>query len=417
MVVSRIKSANVAKSYLAAYSWKAKLLRYYMVSRLTSRRSHSLGDIGRVYVWPPFDERKDAEALFSFQQNMRYYFNNLDISIEYYMRPPESANGLIPLVMNNPAEKYLKMNFCDVALALKRFRTARYGVLWRNVGKPSGQSLRPNQYVVVEGPGCHGVVDWLRLVKDIYLSRTVMTKRSAPFPEYPVRSCAVLGTGPSIDLFDSESNQYDAWIGANAIPSDPKFRRIGQPFALCALDPYLFSSLASVKPIRDCFISFLRETPAVFITTLDYAAFIELNFPDGFKQKCRYVQVLGHDTASVRTKFDLTDMRITPYGNVLTDLMLPVATTISKSITLYGCDGRPPEGIGFFPKASRFLQVEEKITNVLTPLYPESTFCDYIERMSLYTRYVVDECLRQNVQIRIRRPSWNAGLAHLPVVN
>lgn len=373
--------------------------------------------INRIIVWPPFDERGDAAALSAFQRDLRYYVSNLDVSIEYYLQTPESANRLKPLIMPSLSEHSIISDLCDTSVALKRFRMARYGVLWRTAGKPSPQSLRINQYVIAETPECRGAVEWLRLVKDIYLYRTALPKRTVPFPKYPVRSCAVLGTGPSVDLFETEAGQFDAWIGSNAVAIDPKIRRIGNPFALCALDPYLFSPYTSSQFWRTGLISLLRETRAVFITARDYSAFVELNFPDDVKPKCHYVQTLGHDTTNLRTKFDLTDLQITPYGNVLTDLMLPVATTISQTITLFGCDGMPPRVSGNFPKAKRYIQIEQMMANEHGDLLPEAALRVQIDRMSLSTRYVVDECLRHGVQIQIRRPSWNAGLAHLPVLD
>lgn len=403
---------NASQAYLAAYHWKMRLLRYYVVRRLASVWTHSRSRTDRIYVWPPFDERMDAEKLSSFQINIHHYLRNLDVSVEYYLG---TRNGLRRCLLRAPFDETVQGESTDEMTIKQNLQRARYCVLWPMSDKPRAISLRPYLYMVAEGPGRHGSTEWLRLTSDIYRSRIPLPRRTVPFPKYPVNSCAVLGTGPSLDDFEPESDKWDAWIGANFLVCDERIRRSGRPFAICLLDPDLFSPLDSMRPLWTHTFALLRETPAVLITALDYAAFIELNFPDDVRRKCHYVKTLGHDTSRIWTSFNLPKMTITPYGNVLTDLMLPVATSISRSITLYGCDGIPPGQKGSLPKSTQLQKYDDAQFKEMDGRYDQVFYDHYFDRLSFYIRYVVDECMRQGVNITLRRPSWNAGLQGLRV--
>lgn len=396
---------------LLAWKRKLALLRYWVLRRVGSLRALFRPASECIYVWPPFDdgERTELEQL---RLKLVHYLKNVDIEVFYFQRNQDS---LLRCQYSPRKSNVLDRRVTADAVASREMARARYCLLWRHEGRPRGGSLTPERYYVSESPLCAGVTDWHRLVSDIYFSRYPLPQRTVRFPESPVDSCAVLGTGPSLDHFFSESNHFGAWIGANGLGFDERIQRIRNPFAFCIIDPYYFIPSPSVQALWQNVFELIRTTPAVFVTTLDFAGYIELNFPQDITQKCFYVRTLGRNTWRTKTNFSLRRLTVTPYGNVLTDVMLPLATSISRHLVLYGCDGVPP-GASTFPKAGTVQKCEDVQTQECDAVHNEVQYRAYLDTFSAYTKFVVEECKNQGVDIELRCPSWNPGLSDLPVV-
>jgi len=222
-----------------------------------------------------------------------------------------------------------------------------------------------------------------------------------------------LGSGPSVGHFIAESDRVDGWIGTNYLVCDERIRGLERPIAYCIADPECFAPSVQCGQLRDHLIKFLRDTSAVLFTFAAYAPFIELNFPEEIKAKCHYVKTLGFDTYRFNTRFRADHLTVTVYGNVLTDLMLPLATCVSRKIVLYGCDGMPP-GTARFPKYSAMAKYDE--AHLEESLESADSFSEYVDKFGRHTEYVVEECMKQGAEIVLRCPSWNAGLRNLPVM-
>lgn len=301
----------------------------------------------------------------------------------------------------------------DEATVHAELKQARYQVHWRYKIRPRASSLRREIYLVTNTADGHlGSRDWLRLASDIYLSGRSLPERVRSSPPN-VAACAVLGSGPSLDRFIAESHCCDGWIGANFVICDERIRGIGKPIAYCLADPECFAPAEQFTLLRERLLELLRDTSAVLFTFTTFAPFIELNFPEEIKAKCHYVKRLGLDTYRFNTCFSVDGLSVTGYGNVLTDLMLPVATCLSRTIILYGCDGMPP-GATRLPKSLKL----DKFDLDYIAANPESLtrYAKYVERFSKYTAYVVRECVSYGAKIILRCPSWNTGLSRLPVL-
>jgi hypothetical protein len=397
--------------FWAAWRRKAALLRYRACRQAASLRLVLKTTRNWVYIWPPFGPGDDSE-LDVIESKWRYYLNNLDIAVKYFRRDVQGT--LIRHRFDMEQGRVIESSVTTQDLALDELQRARYCALWKHQGQPRASSLWPHLYYLAEGPVSHGTVDWLRLVSDVYLSQRSLPLRTVQFPRVSVESCAVLGTGPSVDDFVLESGRWDAWIGSNFLVCDEQIRRAGRAFACCAMDPYAFSDTDSFENWRECLFKFVRETSAVFVTLADFAPFIELNFPEDVKAKCLYAKVLGHDTYRATSRFTTAGLTVTPYGNVLTDLMLPLATSVSRRIILYGCDGKPPNA-ATYPKGNSMQEYENAVLREVPGALDD--FSGYIDALSLYTGFVVQECKKKGVEITLRRPSWNLGLRNLPVLS
>jgi len=402
-------------AFRAAYIQKLRLLRYRIVRLLATLLLMTRPITHTVYVWPPIDNELDQDEYNSLIKNLRHYLKNIEITVEYYLI---TAEGLNRCKIKAPFDTVYSSELVDKQSVTTLLKKAKFCLLWKLNGTRIGSSVRPHLYVIKRGLDCCDANEWLRLTKDVYCTiNGSLPDNFVAFPKYPVNTCAIIGSGPSFENFIKESVSYDTWICANNVVCDIRMRSLPNPFAICVLDPYIFSSLESMQPTIQGIFCFLRETQAVMITTLDFAAYIELNFPSDIKRKCHYVSTLGHDTARFWTNSDLQKLAITPYGNVLTDLMIPVAAAISRDVVLYGCDGREPGEKGFFLKGTNIAEIDDKQTEDLKKIINEDVLDKYIFLHNLYTRYVVDEFSKQQVTYQLRCPSWNTGLQHLTLAS
>jgi len=407
-----VKLTTHQASSIAAWKVKLMFLRYRVVRHAASLRLASKNVKGRVYLWPPFaaSEQTELEAM---EVNLVHFLRNLNTPVVFFRRNQMEITRCIYSVETHSVTS---SSTISEAAALQELRRARYCLMWRYQDPARASSLYPWLYSVAGGPGRFESLNWLRLVSDLYFDRyTTLPNRAVPFPETFLRNCAILGTGPSLDDFMNESECWDAWIGANTVVCDDRIWGKGRPFAFCALDPNNCGPTYHWKSMWAGAFRLLRETPALLVTLQNFAPYIELNFPDDIKRKCYYVKALGHDTYRMTTRFSLSDLTITPFGNVLTDLMLPLAASITRRVTLYGCDGRPPGGTMNFPKSAGLQKYDDEWLESGYEHVDENQYSKYMDMHSLYTRYVVDECINHGVQVTLRRPSWNIGLAGVPV--
>ena len=387
---------------------KASLARYRAVRGLSSLTllARPIGD--RVHLWPPFGPEDDAELSKS-RQSCSYYLHNLNIAVCYFRR---GKNGLTRHLLDVAHDTVMDAGRMDQRAVVVELKRAKYCAVWNYKARPCALSLSPHLYIVVNTEGNHlGCQDWLRLVSNIYRARFPLKARRAEFPTELV-SCAVVGSGPSSECFVEERRQWDGWITANFQVCDERIWQGSNPVAICIADPACFSPSPSFSALRARLFECVLSTSAVLVTFNEYAPFIELNFPEEIKRRCHYVQSLGQDSYRLTTRFRAKDLTVTRYGNVLTDLMLPLAASLSRKITLYGCDGMPP-GAKRMPKSAS----TDKYDVEYLQAHPEllDHYQDYIDKMNIYTGFVIDECRAQGAEITLRCRSWNSGLSGLPV--
>jgi hypothetical protein len=108
---------------------------------------------------------------------------------------------------------------------------------------------------------------------------------------------------------------------------------------------------------------------------------------------------------------------IEPYGNVLTDIMLPLAAHLSNHVTLYGCDGRPPAQAGSFPKHGALASLDRVFEAQINATRTCDPYDAEVAKFYRATRYAVSACKRRGAQLFLRVPSYNYGLADLPLAN
>lgn len=405
---------NTLRAWVAAYLLKAQLIRYNLLHKLTSHLSLMRSYQASAVIWPVFNEATDQEHLHSLAQRVEYYLHGTTVGAEYFVRSGSKVNRVVYDQSRNQWQHAAMVSDTD---AMRRHDSARYLLVWKTATKTPGASIFPYRYVVEEGPGKHAVNEWLRLITDTYRGSDKGTQLNSSIQGTRLfNTCAVLGSGPSLELFYSEFERWDTWVAAASIVGDDRIFSCGRPFALCFIDPYYLTANESLQTLLRRIILFIRQTSSLLITTLGFRAFIETHLPVDIQSNCKYIRTLGHHGFCPKPKLDINNLYVTPYGNVLTDLLLPVGASISKTLVLYGCDGRPNGMTGNFPKAAALQDSEQAIIQDLSNTFTADYYDPYIERNALYTYHAVRECMGRGVKMMLRCPTWNQGLQDLPVL-
>ena len=145
----------------------------------------------------------------------------------------------------------------------------------------------------------------------------------------------IYGPGPSGALQGITPNSFNCITGAELV-ADCLSKHAKVDAIIIADAVALLGNTPFANALRKDIINLQNETGAVFITTLASAALLQPHWPAPLKEK-----LLGipEDFNADFTKNLTEDFSVFPTGNVLTTLILPVAKTVSRKITLKGFDG------------------------------------------------------------------------------
>jgi len=402
------------------YDLKARIYSNYYFGRQSiswiacslGRRIISLERRLRVIrIWPPAIGSEEEGTVSEVSKKLVFYLGSFRPQIEYV----RSSIAGLEIVRLDSFGSVSAVEIRDSEL--QHFKAgAEYRVLWK-VGRVRRLPFRLRDYIVDESKEVAVVNEYIRLAGDVICPNG--PPKTSEFMPSPVRfgSCAVLGTGPSSEFFINEAGSFDVWIGANAIVLDEELWRKKPPYAICMMDPYIFSPIKSLENVRSMLAKILGETGAIFLTTVELFPMVVRHFNSEVTRKCFFIRSTPTDGGLTQWGRSGRTLNIPRFGNVLCDMMLPVASTISNAITLYGCDGRPPTNAGFFPQANRFVKHEKSLGMELAQHYPSAFFINEFSRIDLHTRYIVTRCMRMGAKMKIRMSSWNKGLALLTIVS
>lgn len=285
-----------------------------------------------IRIWPPFQLPEDESELEKTVYQARYYLYNSQLSIEFYVKQPSQSTSTVRKICLVMGDRIAQKEVTSPSNLPK----AQYYVWWR-VHKVKRLFLRPLDFLVDEKTGIHTINEWVRLVEKTSRNHTPGQGSEFTSPAQRINSCAILGTGPSMGAFAGEASQYDGWIGANGVVFYEDLWKKHPPYAVCMIDPYFFGPSSAFVCMRSQLTNMLRETNAILITALQFAPIVQHLFPKDILNKCRYVKCVGNDCYTASWGRPGKPLRIVQYGNVLTDLMLPIAASMSRKITLYGC--------------------------------------------------------------------------------
>jgi hypothetical protein len=218
----------------------------------------------------------------------------------------------------------------------------------------------------------------------------------------------ILGTGPSlanaIDL-----NWDDGYkIVCNTIVKDEKLWNHIDPDYIVAGDAiYHFGdngfAISFIKDLK----SRLLESKTMFIYPVLYHSFVSKQLPD---LKDRLIPIpsefINYNLKGLFDNFVLPSNN----GNVLNILLLPLATSISKSVFLFGFDGRAPSDKLFWSNSKnhsysdKLQEIIDKHPKFFEVHVPQGKESDYVQK-------VHGEHL-DNILIQFENQGWNFTMMH-----
>lgn len=172
----------------------------------------------------------------------------------------------------------------------------------------------------------------------------------------------VFGTGPTLSSFVESHDFSDGLcIIANSMVKNEFFLDKLMPVAIAAGDPIFHAGPSSYAgEFRRSLIGALEKTGAYFFCPLRDMSIYQGILPFHLQEK-----LIGLPFSRTRRPEAslVEDFSVQPHANVLTLLLLPLAATIAKEITVAGCDGRPLTQDSYFwshDKSAQFnLQMDD----------------------------------------------------------
>jgi hypothetical protein len=160
----------------------------------------------------------------------------------------------------------------------------------------------------------------------------------------------IFGTGPSLDNADQVDWSNGVRIVSNTIVKDALTWKQVNPHFLVAGDAlYHFGHTPFAHQFRADAKRRLAETGTFFLYPALFHSLVKREFAD-FSERLIPVPYGTSDSPIANL---LTDFHLPFLGNVLNQLLLPVATTLSREIFLWGFDGRAPSDQLFWKNSDR----------------------------------------------------------------
>lgn len=166
------------------------------------------------------------------------------------------------------------------------------------------------------------------------------------------RPVYLFGTGPSLQLANERSFDDGTTVVCNTIVRDPDLWHHLNPSILTAGDAiYHFGHNAHARAFRHDALQRLRESGGrtLFVYPAPYDVIVRAELED-VESLLVPIEWGQHSDISVDLieNFALPDLE-----NVLANLLLPLACTLSQDVRLWGFDGRGPTDTGFWANSNR----------------------------------------------------------------
>lgn len=197
------------------------------------------------------------------------------------------------------------------------------------------------------------------------------------------RNAFVFGTGPSFsDYVDGHDFADCLCIAANSVIKNKAALAKLKPKIICAADPIYHAGCSSYAgAFRVSLREALEETGAWFICPLRDSAVYRAYLPEHLLK--RMICIPFDSTSPIPV--DLAkSFHINPFPNVLTLLLLPLASTFADTIHIVGCDGRKLLDDSFFWSHDKKVQFNDQMTEIQAA-HPGFFAIDYND-------YYLDHC-------------------------
>jgi hypothetical protein len=218
----------------------------------------------------------------------------------------------------------------------------------------------------------------------------------------------VFGTGPSLAAAIDREWSDGYRIVCNTIVRDPVLWAHLEPDVFVAGDTiYHFGFTEFARAFREDLKKRLRERPVCFVYPAMFDVIVQREFAE-FRDFLIPVPMKPGKQLFLGDMDE--DFSLPAVGNVLNLLLLPLATTLSKEVGLWGFDGRAPNDQGFWANSGRHSYPE--LMHTLHEAHP-AFFREHIPtgRESKYVATFHGDLLDSNLAL-LEKEGWTFRMLH-----
>lgn len=219
----------------------------------------------------------------------------------------------------------------------------------------------------------------------------------------------VMATGPSVEGYRAHSFKDSVVIVCNSVVLNDELMEFCKPSILVFADPiFHFGVSQYAGKFREVVEQRLATTSIQIVVPFKYYPLLVAKFPQ-YQDR-----IIGVPFEKVpRFNFDLTkSFHVKTTANILTLLLLPVATTFADRIRITGCDGRPLEENDYFWGHGKSVQINDKMENIQV-VHPGFFAIDYNEYYFEHCHTLENLIIEGEMQ---GKSFIHEGLSHIPAL-
>lgn len=222
--------------------------------------------------------------------------------------------------------------------------------------------------------------------------------------------CYLFGTGPNFDLAKNLDFSDGVVIACNSMVANSDVIENLDPDLFVIADPIFHAGpSAYAESFRSSLIDVMksRETP-LFVPLRDFHIY-KKHLPEWLVDRITPVPFVAGSSPNL----DLCEkLEVTTTSNILTLFQIPLAASISKEISISGCDGRPLTENKYFWSHSKSVQINDKM-DVIKQAHPSFFAISYDDYYSKHVETLdswIQACEERNVKVQNLTPSFIPAL-------
>lgn len=191
---------------------------------------------------------------------------------------------------------------------------------------------------------------WHRHRPHVHRARVVFAQRVEALKDQKLDKSYIFGTGPSLEKAIDRDWSDGYRIVSNTIVRDPVLWKHLNPHFIVAADAiYHFGHTSFAKAFRRDLMARLSETQTLFVYPDFFDAIVQRHFSP-FQDRLIPIPMGLHQNIHIDLckQFQLPNL-----GNVLVLMLLPLGCTLSKTVCLWGFDGRAPSDQLFWSNSNK----------------------------------------------------------------
>jgi hypothetical protein len=220
----------------------------------------------------------------------------------------------------------------------------------------------------------------------------------------------IFGTGPTVSLCGNFDYSDGVSIICNTTIMDYDLVRCVNPKILIIGDPIFHFGISEYAgEFRKKLFEILAARPGLFvIIPYNYYPLLVSHFSE-LESRIIGIPFKANKEANLDL---LKAFYITTTSNILTNLMIPVAATISNDINIIGCDGRPKNQDRYFWDHCKKTQINDKMSNIREahPSFFKIDYNMYYQKHAEILCKWIETCEKRKIDVNSLTPSYIPAL-------